>query len=135
MRVPDRIGSDELGWDGDRFISLDYLCVARMRSRAGPNNYNCIPSIPIDRCDSFDVVFGVFLVQDLALFCSLFAGRFSLFSYCFSFFYWLKPSGQRYGRYFVEIIVNNRNDSDGIRQNQSQRVVTRVKIFTSQSGI
>lgn len=70
-------------WDGDRFISLNYLCVARMRSRAGPNNYNCIPSIPIDRCDSFDVVFGVFLVQDLALFCSLFAGRFFLIVFRF----------------------------------------------------
>lgn len=45
---------------------------ARVQRERGQNNYNCIPSIPIDRCDSFDVVFGVFLVQDLALFCPLF---------------------------------------------------------------
>lgn len=51
----------------------------------------------IDRCDSFEVVFGVFLVQDLALFSNSREKK--------------AQSGDRAARYFVAMIVNNRNDS------------------------
>jgi len=70
-------GSDRIGGHGHGHgLGIPLCGQNKVQSRAeqsgpGPNNYNCIPSIPIDRCDSFDVVFGVFLVQDLALFCSL----------------------------------------------------------------
>lgn len=83
MRVLDRIGEDGIGsawsrgydwepsvWPGER-DSRELLILS---AQSWPKQLQLYPfdAAPIDRFDSFDVVFGVFLVQDLALFCSIF---------------------------------------------------------------
>lgn len=63
--------------------------------------------MPIDRSDSFEVVFGVFLVQDLALFSNSREGCAKTHTHREN---QIRAELQS-GRYFVEMIVNNRNDS------------------------
>lgn len=72
----DRIGADGIGTAGmagsrlcGRENEIQGICSSSAES--WPKQLQLYPfdAAPIDRFDSFDVVFGVFLVQDLALFC------------------------------------------------------------------